>query len=141
MQASALRRRFQMNGTVLRHLSMSLPFLANVVLAQVNVLTANYDNSRTNSNVRESILNLANVKAASFGKIGSFPVDGQIYAQPLYATGVQIPGLGTRDVVYTVTMHNSVYAIDAGAPASIVPLWQVNLGPSVPSSVLEFTDI
>src|SRR5436309_2751824 len=104
--------------------------LPNIVLSQVSVLTANYDNARTNSNLSETRLNTANVKAASFGKIGSFPVDGQIYAQPLYATGVPIPGLGTRDVVYTATMYNSVYAIDAGAPASIVPLWRVNLGPS-----------
>jgi uncharacterized protein (TIGR03437 family) len=104
-------------------------------------LTANYDNSRTNSNLNETVLNPSNVSAAGFGKIGSFPVDGQIYAQPLYVSGVPIPSLGTRDVVYTVTMHNSVYAIDGGAPASCVPLWQVNLGPSVPSSVLNFTDI
>ena len=49
--------------------------------------------------------------------------------------------MGIRDVVYTGTMHNSVYAIDAGAPASVIPLWQVNFGPSVPSSVLNFTDV
>jgi uncharacterized protein (TIGR03437 family) len=113
--------------------------LPNLLLAQVSVLTANYDNSRTNSNLNETTLNPSNVTTATFGKIGSFPVDGQIYAQPLYATGIQIPGVGTRDVVYTVTMHNSVYAIDAGAPASLLPLWQVNLGPAVPSSVLNFT--
>src|SRR5260370_38551 len=124
-----------------RLLSMNLIFLPHALLAQVNVLTANYDNARTNSNLSETILNPSSVKADTFGKIGSFPVDGQIYAQPLYATGVRIPGLGTRSVVYTVTMHNSVYAIDADAPASVVPLWQVNLGPSVPSSVLDFTDI
>jgi uncharacterized protein (TIGR03437 family) len=124
-----------------RFVSMSLLVPPNVLLAQVNVLTANYDNSRTNSNVSETVLSPSNVTADSFGKIGSFPVDGQIYAQPLYAAGVPIPGLGTRNVVYTVTMHNSVYAIDADAPASVVPLWQVNLGPSVPSSVLDFTDI
>ena len=107
----------------------------------VQVLTANYDNERTNANLKEQILNLANVGKDTFGKIGSFPVDGQIYAQPLYAAGVQISGWGVRNVVYTVTMHNSVYAIDADAPSSIVPLWQVNLGPPVPSSVLQFADI
>jgi uncharacterized protein (TIGR03437 family) len=128
-------------NTLVSRSSLILLSLSSVVLSQVSVLTANYDNSRTNSNLSEVILNQSNVKSGTFGKIGAFPVDGQIYAQPLYVTAVQIPGLGTRDVVYTVTMHNSVYAIDAGAPASIVPLWHVNLGPSVPSSVLQFTDI
>jgi len=104
-------------------------------------LTANYDNDRTNSNLRETILAPSNVNTASFGKIGTFPVDGAIFAQPLYASGVQIPGLGTYNVVYVVTMHNSVYAINADAPQSTIPLWQVNLGPPVPSSVLNFTDI
>jgi hypothetical protein len=59
----------------------------------------------------------------------------------LYVAGVQIPNLGGRNVVYAATMHNSVYAIDADAPASITPLWKVHLGPAVPSSVLNFTDI
>jgi uncharacterized protein (TIGR03437 family) len=108
---------------------------------QVNVLTGNYDNQRTNANLQETLLTTANVNPTSFGKIGSFPVDGQIYAQPLYAAGVPITGKGTHNVVYVATMHNSVYAIDADAPQSSVAFWQVNLGPSVPSSLLNFTDI
>jgi hypothetical protein len=51
--------------------------------AQVNVLSANYGNDRTNANLLETQLTPANVAAGSFGKIGSFPVDGQVYAQPL----------------------------------------------------------
>ena len=109
--------------------------------AQVNVLTANYDNQRTNANLQETILNQQNVTTSSFGKIGYFPVDGEIYAQPLYASGVQITGQGLHNVVYVVTMHNSVYAIDADMPGSTTPLWTVNFGPSVPSWVLNFTDI
>jgi uncharacterized protein (TIGR03437 family) len=104
-------------------------------------LTANYDNARTNANLQEASLTTANVNTANFGKIGTFPVDGAIFAQPLYASGVQITGKGTSNVVFVVTMHNSVYAIDADAPQSTIPLWQVNLGPPVPSSVLNFTDI
>ena len=107
----------------------------------INVLTANYDNARTNANLHETILNTSNVNKNTFGKLASFPVDGQIYAQPLYVSGVQIPGRGIHNIVYTVTMHNSVYAMDADALGSTTPLWQVNLGPSVPSSVLNFTDI
>jgi uncharacterized protein (TIGR03437 family) len=109
--------------------------------APVNILTGNYDNQRTNANLQETILTTANVNPGSFGRIGSFPIDGQIYAQPLYAAGIQIPGKGARNVVYVATMHNSVYAIDADTPQSSTPLWQVNLGPAVPSSLLNFSDI
>jgi uncharacterized protein (TIGR03437 family) len=116
-----------------------MPMCAGLTIAQVSIVTANYDNSRTNSNLSETVLDASNVRATSFGKVGSFPVDGHIYAQPLCASGIQIPGVGVRDIVYAVTMHNSVYAIDANDPTSLIPLWHVNLGPSVPSSVLNFT--
>ena len=96
--------------------------------------TANYDNQRTNANLHETILNLWNVNTTSFGKIASFPVDGQIQAQALYIAGIRIPGNGMHNVVYVATMHNSVYAIDADAPQSTMPLWHVNLGPSVPTT-------
>ena len=125
----------------LSFLAMNLLFLPNILSAQTNVLTANYDNSRTNANLRETVLSPSSVSADRFGRIGSFPVDGQIYGQALYAAGIQIPGNGVRNVVYVVTMHNSVYAIDADSPQSAIPLWQVNLGPSVPSSVLNALDI
>jgi len=104
-------------------------------------LTANYDNDRTNANLQETVLTQSNVNTDSFGKIGAFPVDGAIFAQPLYVSGVQIAGKGTCNVVFVVTMHNTVYAINADTPQSAIPLWQVNLGPAVPSSVLNITDI
>lgn len=77
---------------------------------------------------------------SNFGKIGTYPVDGQVYAQPLYVTGVSIGG-STHNVVYVATMHNSVFAFDADTPQSPTPLWQVNLGPTVPSGLFNFTDI
>lgn len=122
-------------------LSLTLVLQANPLWSQVNVLTANYDNARTNANLNETVLNPSNVNPDLFGKIGSFPVDGQIYAQALYATGISITGKGLRNVIYVATMHNSVYAIDADAPGAAVPLWQVNLGTPVPSSALYFSDI
>ncbi len=109
--------------------------------AQVNVLTANYDSYRTNSNLSETTLNPITVTPTAFGKIGTFPVDGQIYSQPLYVSGVQITGGGQHNVVYVATMHNSVYAFDADAPQSTEPLWTVNLGPSILSATFNFTDI
>jgi uncharacterized protein (TIGR03437 family) len=126
---------------------VSIGFSAAVALAavslpgQVNVLTANYDSYRTNSNLSETTLNPTSVTSTAFGKIGTFPVDGQIYAQPLYISGVQIAGTGQHNVVYVATMHNSVYAFDADAPQSTEPLWTVNLGPSILSALFNFTDI
>ena len=121
-------------------LALAALFVTSFAFAQPNVLTANYDSYRTNANLQESILNASNVNTSNFGKLGAFPVDGQIYAQPLYVSNLQIAGKGAHNVIFTVTMHNSVYAIDADTPQSTVALWQVNLGPSVPSSALNFYD-
>jgi uncharacterized protein (TIGR03437 family) len=99
--------------------------------AQVDVPTANYDTNRTNANLSEEILNTLDVNATQFGKLYAFPVDGQVYAQPLYLHAFNMPGKGTLNVLYVATMHNSVYAFDADAASGTAPLWQVNLGESV----------
>ncbi len=98
--------------------------------AQVNVLTANYGNARTNANLNETVLSPLNVNAGQFGKLFSLPVGGYINGQPLYDQNVAIPGKGTHNVVYVVTLHNDVYAFDADTQQS--PLWHVNLGSPVP---------
>ena len=107
---------------------------------QINITTANYGNARANANLQETILTPATV-GHSFGKIGTLPVDGQAYAQPLYLSGVQIPGAGAgaHNIVLIATEHNSVYAYDADRFSL---LWQVNLGPSVPATTFpQFTDV
>lgn len=101
------------------------------VSAQVDVLTANYDNNRTNATLNEGILNINNVNPTQFGKLYSFPVDGQVYAQPLYVHALSMGAKGTLNVLYVATMHNSVYAFDADATTGTASLWQVNLGASV----------
>lgn len=106
-----------------------------------NVLTANYTNDRASANLQERVLTASSV-ARGFGKIGSLPVDGQVYAQPLYVSGVAFPTAGTHNVVLLATQHNSVYLYDADSVASPQLLWHVNLGPSVPSTTFpDFTDI
>jgi uncharacterized protein (TIGR03437 family) len=110
--------------------------------AQVNVVTANYGNDRSNANLQETMLAPANVAPGNFGKLGSFPVDGQVYGQPLYVSGVSIPGNGKHNVLYVATQHNSVFAYDADAVSSTNLLWHVNLGPSVPNTLFDdFYDV
>ena len=77
---------------------------------QVNILTANGDNNRTNSNLQETQLSPATVSSSAFGELGVFPVDGQVYSQPLVVSGLAMAGKGTHNVVFVTTMHNSVYA-------------------------------
>jgi hypothetical protein len=97
---------------------------ASLSLAQVNVLTYQYDNTRAGANRNETILKPSNVNVESFGKLFSNPVDGYVYGQPLYLGGVAIPDQGTHNVVYTVTERGSVYAFDADVAGP--PLWQVS---------------
>src|ERR1041385_160407 len=65
--------------------------------AQVNVLTHRNDLTRMGQNTNETILTLANVNSNSFGKLFAYSVDGHVYAQPLYVSGVVIPGQGMRN--------------------------------------------
>jgi uncharacterized protein (TIGR03437 family) len=106
--------------------------------AQQDVLTGNYDNGRTNANLNETILTPATVQPSQFGKLFALPVDGQIYAQPLYKQNVAVAANGTHNVIFVATQHNSVFAYDADTPGP--PLWSQNLGPPVPSSAFDTAD-
>jgi MBG domain (YGX type)/Bacterial Ig-like domain (group 3)/PQQ enzyme repeat len=96
-------------------------------LAQINVYTRSYDNARSGGNLQETTLTPANVNANSFGKLFTVHTDGQIFAQPLYVSGLTIAG-GTHNVVFVASMRNTVYAIDAD---SGTVLWQQNFGPPI----------
>ncbi len=96
--------------------------------AQVNVTTQHNDIGRTGQNLSETILSPSNVNSSQFGKLFSQPVDGQIYAQPLYMSGLIINGV-THNVVYVATENDTVYAFDADSngAANSTPLWQASL--------------
>ena len=108
-----LRSRAEVVG--LRH----RPFLEELehrLTPSVSLLTYHNDYSSSGENLSETALTPANVNSTSFGKLFSTPVDGQVYAQPLYVPGVAItvgPIVGAHNVTYVATEHDSVYAIDA----------------------------
>lgn len=93
--------------------------------SQVSVLTQRYDAARSGVNANETILTPSSATTNNFGKLFSVPVDGYVYAQPLYVPNVLIPGQGAHNVVYIATEHDSVYAYDADGLV-LQPLWKVN---------------
>lgn len=94
-----------------------------------DVPTYHYDATRTGANTHETLLTPANVNSTTFGPLGSFTVDGSVDAQPLYLSNVSIPGVGTKNVLYVVTEHDSVFAFDADSVsgATTTSLWKTSV--------------
>jgi hypothetical protein len=92
--------------------------------AMTDVATYHQDAARTGQNLTETFLTPANVNSATFGKTRFFTTDGKVDAQPLFLSGVLIPGAGLRDVLYVASEHDTVYAFDAKSGATF---WQVSL--------------
>src|ERR1700722_20269841 len=84
--------------------------------AKVNVSAHHNDNARSGQILNETSLTSANVNTSQFGKLFVQPVDGYIYAQPLYVANLQIAG-GVHNVVFVATENDSIYAFDAGGNA------------------------
>ncbi len=119
--------------------SVTAESLAAAGLAVVS--TYHNDNARTGQNIIETVLTPGNVNPAHFGRLYSFPVDGSVYAQPLYMPQVAMPGNGIHNVVIVATQHDSVYAFDADSPTP-APLWKVSfLNPEAGITTLSPTDV
>jgi len=92
------------------------------LLSAVNVLgyrdpgaSTNID-TNTGLNSAETTLTPANVTPATFGKLFTTPVDGQVYAQVLIDAAVNVtvgPERGIHTVAFVATENDSLYAIDA----------------------------
>jgi hypothetical protein len=89
------------------------------------VATSQYDNQRTGATSAETTLTPRNVNSARFGTLMAVPVDGDVFAQPLYLPNLEVPGKGRHDVVFVASEHDSVYAIDATGAAAVV-LWHIS---------------
>src|SRR4051812_8027131 len=125
-----------------------LRFLLPVVLAavsavplaaQIGVWTHRYDPARAGANLSEAVLTPANVKAASFGRLYSYPVDGSVYAQPLYVPQLAIGG-ASHNVLFIATMNDQVYAFDADS-GSAAPLWRRDFTAPPAVTPVPITDI
>jgi hypothetical protein len=90
------------------------------------VLTWHYDNNRSGLNSHETTLTPANVKAATFGKLFSYSLDGFPYAEPLYMSGLTVNG-AAHNVVFVTTEKASVYAFDADNFGTGAPLWKKSM--------------
>jgi len=85
------------------------------------VLTQHNDNARSGATLHETSLNPCSV--ADLEDLGSFELDGEAYAQPLYAEHVATAS-GTKNLLLVATMADSLLAFDADAPGTD-PLWQL----------------
>jgi hypothetical protein len=90
-----------------------------------SVLTYHNDDVRDGVNASETTLTPANVNSQQFGKLYSFPVDGQVYAQPLYVPNVSVSGV-LHNIVFVATENDTIYAFDADGLQQTA-LWERHL--------------
>src|SRR5579859_3704972 len=97
---------------------------ASCVYAQ-DVTTWHYDNSRSGVQSHETVLTPSNVISPKFGKLFSFPVIGDIYAQPLYLSQYLMSDGKLHNVLLVATAQDYLYAFDAdGHNPSSGYLWR-----------------
>lgn len=101
--------------------------------AQTAVYQRGYDANVSGALLSETRLTTSNVAQASFGRLFSLPVDGRIYAQPLYVPGLNVAGKGVHNVLFVATMTNKLYAFDADAAGA--PLWSLDFSARFPGTV------
>jgi hypothetical protein len=90
-----------------------------------DVTTWHYDNSRSGLQSHETVLTPSNVTSASFGKLFSLPVIGDIYAQPLYLSQYPMSDGKLHNVLLVATAQDYLYAFDAdGKNPSQGYLWR-----------------
>ena len=103
-----------------------------------DVLRYHNDNYPTGWNQSETDLTPSAVGSASFGKIATLNVDGNVLAQPLMVSNFTMPDNSVHNILIVATGHNTVYAYDA---QTYNVLWQRNLGPSQASGDVGCSDI
>jgi hypothetical protein len=128
-------------GQIVRALQASGPtttLLSSPFIVENNYVTSRYDNERSGWNPNETTLTVNS--ARHLRKICEHPVDGAIRAQSLYVQDVAIPGKGKRNVVFTVTDADSVWAFDADSClANDKGLWLNAAGNPSPRTLIDLS--
>ncbi|HVV45902.1 MAG TPA: hypothetical protein VHC72_11885, partial [Bryobacteraceae bacterium] len=98
-----------------------------------DVLTQHNDVTRRGAVLDETQLTPEKVRH-EFGRLFSYTVDGQVYAQPLFVSGLELDDGTVRDVLYIATMRNQLYAFDASknADPEHLLIWTKYLGQPFP---------
>jgi hypothetical protein len=96
------------------------------------VTTYRYDNTGQGVYANESTLKASTLASSGFRFSASMKVDGQVYAQPLFMSGLPISYVASSNAVFVATEHGSVYALDADSLAeltasSLVPAGQTTI--------------
>jgi uncharacterized repeat protein (TIGR03806 family) len=127
--SAALARRMLRGSVLLIAVALALALPAQAV----DMLTQHNDINRTGANTAETILTHATVNQAQFGRVFRLQVNGQVYAQPLYVSNLNLGSQGTHNVVIVATENNQVHCFDAADPGPSGngrQYWSVNLGTS-----------
>src|SRR5712664_240797 len=114
---------------------------ARAQVPKYDVLTHHNDIFRTGANLSETTLTVDNVTWSRFGRVATLPVDGDVYAQPLYLARVPTRNSGQRDLVIVATANNTLYAFDANASGTATPLWKRAYGNAVPMPSDDFANL
>lgn len=91
--------------------------------ADISVSTSQFDIARTGTNSAETALTQAT--ATGLHKVGTYVIDGYMYAQPLIISNVSVGN--ATSVMIAATMGNSIYAFNAKSPSSAY-IWRRNFG-------------
>ncbi len=102
--------RFDLRTLFLTSVAISVRLLP---AADVDVLTFHNDIIRSGVQSHETVLTPANVNSAQFGKIRSFAVNGDVYAQPLYVSQYTMADNKAHNVLVVATARDQIYAFDA----------------------------
>ncbi|HTC22014.1 MAG TPA: hypothetical protein VK859_14250, partial [bacterium] len=107
----------------------------------VTVATQRYDNQRTGADLAEYVLTVEALRSGQFQKLYGVPVDGQIYAQPLYLPQVKWMDGSLKNILIVATMRDWVYAFQVddafrGKPSAPQLMWKHQIGEPLPPDFL-----
>jgi hypothetical protein len=113
--------------------------LVQLRVGKTAVLTHHNDGFRSGINLTETTLTPDNVGPSTFGRLAAFPVQGNVYAQPLYVPNVSMSADRIANLVIVATQHDQLYAFDVDSKALAWHTDYLAAGPNV--STLSTDDV